>query len=123
MPARCGVASRENDCPLEAPTTPAQIAKPVPARRMENVSTALLLKAGESFARMAMTNSVKSIAIQVNTSPRGLSIKTASRPSAVSASAPNQDDVLLCDLRAGEVNITAAANPLRLKAYSQENEL
>src|SRR3990172_3988278 len=90
---------------------------------MEKASTALSLRAGESFVRMAITNSARSIAIQVIARPTGLSINTASRPNTVNASVPSQEAILFCELRAGEVKITAAASPLRLKAYNQENGL
>jgi hypothetical protein len=63
------------------------------------------------------------MAIQVNTSPKGLSIKIASKPNNVNASVPSQDTTLGRELRAGEVHITATASPLKLKAYNQENGL
>src|SRR5688572_653685 len=123
MPACGGVVSKKNNCSSEAPTTLAQIARPVPAIRMESASTAFSVTPGESFVRMLMKNSVRSIAIQVNTRPSGLSISTASNPNAVNASVPGQDAILGREVRAGDVNTTAAASPLKDNAYNQENGL
>src|SRR5689334_1971273 len=121
MPDCWGAASSVNAGPADEPAAPAQSASPVPARRTEKAATALRVRAGESPVRMAMINSVRSMAIQVSTSPSGLSIKTASKPNPVNARVPSQDATLVCELRAGEVNTTPAASALRLNAYNQES--